>query len=140
MSTPKDSVTELKERVLKIMLVDDEEVVLLVLVRILQSIGHCCVVFTSAKLALRAFCDGDGDASLLITDMQMPDQSGLEFLKAVRVKKPGLPVIVMSGSVLPKDRDDAMSAGANCFLAKPFGPEDLKSAVNAIFAAPAPVQ
>jgi len=123
-------------RVLKIMVVDDEATVGLVLARTLDALGHRCFVYPTAQLAWKAFSDGQGDIDLLITDMQMPGMSGLELLQAVRVKNSRLPVIVMSGSVHQDDRDGAMEAGANCFLPKPLSGEDLEVAISAIFATP----
>jgi len=67
---------------------------------------------------------------LIITDMHMPNMSGLEMLVEVRKIDPEARAIVVSGN-LPKDEEMALyDAGALAILSKPFKNSDLKSVVE----------
>jgi CheY-like chemotaxis protein len=71
--------------------------------------------------------------SIMILDLQMPRMDGFEVLQWVR-QQPGLrrlPVMVFTSSAEPKDVDQAHELGANGYLIKPTGAEDLFSAVQA---------
>lgn len=59
---------------------------------------------------------------LLLLDVRLPDGNGLDLVREICDRAlPGRPaIIVMSASVLPTERDEAVSAGADHFLAKPF--------------------
>ena len=64
---------------------------------------------------------------VLILDVRLPDGNGLELLGALPAQgDPARPfVLVMSASVLPADRDAALSSGSDAFMGKPFMPKDL---------------
>lgn len=72
---------------------------------------------------------------LVVTDINMPDVSGIELCRFVRGSKrhAETPVVVISTDASKVDRERAMSAGATAFVAKPFDPEEFLDAVgNAI--------
>ncbi|MFH1227856.1 MAG: response regulator [Planctomycetota bacterium] len=66
---------------------------------------------------------------LLLTDMQMPEISGLELVRQVKILYPALPIIVMSGSADGQDRDEIFKLGAD-FITKPLDFADLLKQVN----------
>jgi DNA-binding response OmpR family regulator len=84
----------------------------------------------------------DGDTSLelarrerpdvVILDMMMPRRSGLEVLSALREEKElaDIPVIVLTAQ--PATREQALSAGANVVMVKPFEPEQIAAAVEGV--------
>ena len=66
------------------------------------------------------------DIDLLITDMQMPEVTGLELARAARAEDPALPILLISGS-------EAEQSAVNCgcsFLMKPFSFRDLAARVR----------
>lgn len=65
------------------------------------------------------------DADVVVTDVRLPDGSGLELLEKAREKSPSLQVIVMTGYGSIKDAVDAMRRGAATYLTKPFEMEEL---------------
>src|SRR5580692_3983858 len=108
---------------LSVWIVDDDASFRWVLERALSQYGATTRCFESAELALEAFQSGRPD--VLITDIRMPGQSGLELLKKVRVIDPTLPVIVMTAH---SDLDSAVNAyesGAFEYLPKPFDIDEL---------------
>jgi CheY-like chemotaxis protein len=63
---------------------------------------------------------------LVLLDVRLPDGNGLDLARTLRDGGPPRPVvIVMSASVLPSERDTAIMAGADYFLAKPYVPATL---------------
>lgn len=69
---------------------------------------------------------------LVLVDLKMPLMDGFEFLAWVRARPEleGLPVIVVSSSDLPTDRDKAFKLGASDYFVKPNDPEDLVKVVE----------
>jgi two-component system nitrogen regulation response regulator GlnG len=102
----------------QVWLVDDDASIRWVLERALRNAGMQPRSFDVAETALEALQQGTPD--VLVTDIRMPGQSGLELAQEVRKARPGLPVIVMTAHA---DLDNAVSAfasGAFEYLPKPF--------------------
>jgi two-component system, OmpR family, KDP operon response regulator KdpE len=57
---------------------------------------------------------------LILLDVRLPDGDGLDLLRLVRSSNPDLGVVVMSASVLPEEREEALRAGCNAFVPKPY--------------------
>jgi two-component system, chemotaxis family, chemotaxis protein CheY len=77
-----------------------------------------------------------GGYQLVITDINMPDIHGLEFIRMMR-HSPAygqLPVLVVSTQAESRDVARALSLGANAFLKKPFTAEELLAQVRALLA------
>ncbi len=70
---------------------------------------------------------GAAAPSLVLLDWRLPGKSGLDVLKEIRADTSlrRLPVLVLTSSASEKDVCDAYGAGANCFLTKPTGLDDL---------------
>src|SRR5919206_1183727 len=103
---------------LRVWLVDDDASIRWVLERALRNGGMAPRAFEAAEPALDALRRESPD--VLITDIRMPGQSGLELLKKIRDARPALPVIVMTAH---SDLGSAVSAyegGAFEYLPKPF--------------------
>ncbi|MEY3465452.1 MAG: nitrogen regulation protein NR(I) [Steroidobacteraceae bacterium] len=103
---------------LQVWIVDDDASIRWVLERALQGGGLVPRSFESAETALEALRGETPD--VLLTDIRMPGQSGLELLRKIRATRPRLPVIVMTAQ---SDLGNAVSAyegGAFEYLPKPF--------------------
>jgi two-component system nitrogen regulation response regulator GlnG len=103
---------------LRVWLVDDDASIRWVLERALRNGGMTPRAFEAAEPALDALRRESPD--VLITDIRMPGQSGLDLLKKIRDARPALPVIVMTAH---SDLGSAVSAyegGAFEYLPKPF--------------------
>lgn len=72
------------------------------------------------------------DISLVITDMRMPKMSGLDLLQKIKAKKPGLPVVVISGYALDDEGSNLLSNLADGFLNKPFKMSDIESLLKQV--------
>ncbi len=118
----------MKERVL---IVDDESSMLAVLSRYVSALNHECVTTTFPQQALNEL--RPGAFSLLITDMKMPEMSGMEVLRQARVIDPDLAVIVVTGLTDVSNAIQAMRDGADDYLLKPFTFADIALAVSKAF-------
>ncbi len=108
----------MNSQALRIWLVDDDASIRWVLERALRNGGMAPRAFEAAEPALDALRRESPD--VLITDIRMPGQSGLDLLKKIRDARPALPVIVMTAH---SDLGSAVSAyegGAFEYLPKPF--------------------
>jgi CheY-like chemotaxis protein len=71
---------------------------------------------------------------LIVTDVQMPAMSGLELLHDLKREFPDVPVVMMSGD--PISRQRGVLAGADSILAKPFRQESLANLVRSLLRSP----
>jgi CheY-like chemotaxis protein len=77
----------------------------------------------SIRAARSAVADHPPDVVLL--DVRLPDGNGLDFLRELRSLDPSPPVVVMSASVLATERAEAIRAGCDAFVGKPYTPAEL---------------
>lgn len=116
-----------------ILVVDDDVQVLDVMSEMLRLDGHEVVVAENGRLAVERLRTGGFD--LVITDLIMPEKEGLETIADIRKLAGDVPIIAISGGgrVGPSDYlDTARFIGANATLAKPFGRQELITAVNGL--------
>jgi len=107
--------------------VDDDQSIRWVLEKALGREGFDVRAFSSARECLKAL--GNEEPDVLVSDIRMPGESGIELLQSVKSGHPGMPVIIMTAF---SDLDSAVSAfqgGAFEYLPKPF---DLPKAVELI--------
>jgi two-component system, NtrC family, response regulator HydG len=111
-----------------ILVIDDEKLVAEAIAGILRRGGHSPVVATSAREGLQRLAREAFD--LVVTDLQMPDITGLEIIPALKERRPQVPVIVLSGIYGgPHVQDEAVRLGACRFMEKPMSRVTLLSAV-----------
>ena len=99
-----------------VMVVDDDEALLELTTRALLELGYEPVGFGSAGTALESFLARPDDFVALLTDLRMPGMAGDVLIRAVRIVRPSLPVILISGDV----RDSSSNDLADEVLAKPL--------------------
>jgi CheY-like chemotaxis protein len=115
----------------KILVIDDDTLVRAVLTSILEQVGHTVLTAEDGLRGMAMFREERPD--LVITDLVMPEQQGIQTLAKIRGDDPNAKVIVMSGSGRIGDTDflaEAQALDANDIVAKPFDPEDLLRSVS----------
>jgi DNA-binding NtrC family response regulator len=105
-------------RSLSVMLVDDDPASLTLLRGIVELMGFRATALESPGEALRRM--GEASVDLLITDLRMPEMSGIELLQAARAARPELCVLVITGFAGEETTAEAFQAGAWDFLLKPI--------------------
>ena len=112
----------------KILLVDDEPQITRVLKRSLAAHRYDVKIANDAESALEMFPDFLPD--LLITDLSMPEMDGLELCRRIR-QFSEIPIIVLSVKSEEKTKVAALDVGADDYVTKPFGMDELLARVRA---------
>lgn len=118
----------------RVLIVDDEAIVLYTTARIFEHLGFMTSCFTSPVAAIEAFRAGAEMFDLVVTDQTMPEMDGLTVSRLVAEDRPGLPVILISGYRTCTAREMA-DAKVRQFLSKPFGAEDMENVLREVLPA-----
>jgi PAS domain S-box-containing protein len=105
--------------------VDDDEVVLTMVERLLDRAGFEVTAFSRPEALLEAVKQGAASFDLLVTDYSMPGMSGLDLAREIGAHCPGMPVVVSSGFVSEELREAARAAGVRHLLHKENTYEEL---------------
>jgi len=112
----------------RILVVDDEPQITRVLRTSLSSQGYDIRVANDGETALEIMKDWSPE--LIITDLSMPNMDGLELCRQLRPKSQA-PIIVLSVRGQERTKVEALDAGADDYITKPFGIEELLARVRA---------
>jgi CheY-like chemotaxis protein len=118
----------------RILLLEDNKDFTDLITRCLSSAGHELIALPDGRKAMDAL--QQHAPALVITDLVMPHQEGIETIIQMRRQHPNLPILAMSGGSAhsPQYLQLAERLGANRTLEKPFGPTELQSAVGELLA------
>ncbi|OFJ41721.1 histidine kinase [Pseudomonas koreensis] len=121
----------------QLLLVDDEEDALLELAELLEGEGFTCHTATSVKLALHLLTRYP-DIALVITDLRMPEESGMSLIRRLRehTSRAHLPVIVMSGHADMEDVSDMLRLQVLDLFRKPIYHVRLLETLDNLFPKP----
>jgi len=115
---------------MKVLVVDDDRIVIKSCIRILESEGFSVSTVPGADEALEILRADSFD--LLLLDVKMPKRDGLSLMKEIRGIWQDVPIIVMSGYPTPETIADVLKAGATQFIPKPFLPDELIQAIRQV--------
>lgn len=113
---------------MKILIVDDEKYLRDLLAEVLTSHSHECETAQDGEDALKKLADCHFD--VVITDAMMPRMDGFTLLKNIKKMRPETAVVVVTGYSLAYSARDALSIGAEDYLAKPFHTEEILAVVD----------
>jgi two-component system nitrogen regulation response regulator GlnG len=119
-----------------VLIADDDRSIRTVLTQALGRSGYQVRSTGNAATLWRWVEDGEGD--LVITDVVMPDENGLDLIPRIKRIRPDLRVVVMSAQSTLMTAVTAAQRGAFEYLPKPFDLQELLAVVNRALAAPAP--
>ncbi len=109
----------------RIIVVDDDDLMLNNLQRILSFYDFSVIPFHSAKEALFKILVDKDSYDAILTDLNMPEMNGIEFIQAVKKEDPDAVPIFLTGYSTSENAIGALRAGAFDFLEKPFSNEHL---------------
>lgn len=112
----------------KVLVVDDEPQITRVLRHSLTAHRYDVRTAADGVSGLDTFHDWHPD--LIITDLQMPDMNGIEFCREIR-KMSSVPIIILSVKGEERTKVEALDAGADDYVTKPFGIDELLARVRA---------
>jgi PAS domain S-box-containing protein len=122
----------------RILVIDDEEVLALLVQRTLEELGYAATFVTLPEDALDMVRADPLRFDLVITDQTMPAMTGLVLANWLRDIRPSLPVIVMTGYTAPLLQERIEAAGVRDLLIKPVTIRSLGSAVHAVLSGAPP--
>jgi DNA-binding response OmpR family regulator len=115
---------------MRIMVVEDEERLARLILRVLGEEGYAVETEVNGRQALmRALAD---EYDLLIVDWMLPELSGVQLVKRLRAAEVGTPVIMLTARDQIEDRVEGLDAGADDYLPKPFAFPELLARVRAL--------
>ena len=119
---------------LNILVAEDNQVNQQVIEGILRNAGHNVRIANSGDKALDILSDELDKIDMLILDMNMPDVTGVEVVKALRFMDTSdqLPVIMLTADATPEAKEASLNAGANRFLTKPIDARGLLECIASL--------
>jgi len=118
----------------RVLYVDDDETMVLMVERLLQRAGYRPSTFQSAQDAIAAVREHPGDFDFVVTDFNMPECSGLDLAQELSRIRPELPVVISSGYITDELRALARDAGVRGLLEKQNTFEELCGLVARVLA------
>jgi two-component system chemotaxis response regulator CheY len=117
---------------MKILVVDDSSTMRRIICNTLSAIGQTDVVQAGDGVEGLAALEKNPDVTLVLSDWNMPNMNGLDFLAKVRETKDKatLPVVMVTTEAEKSNVVTAIKAGANNYIVKPFTPEILQEKVG----------
>jgi len=106
-----------------ILVIDDQDLMRESLQESLERFGYSVRAFSNGKDAVKSFLEGGIDA--VITDLKMPEMSGLDVLNRCKQIAPDVPVIVITAFGTVETAVNAMKQGAFDYIKKPFEPDEI---------------
>ncbi len=117
----------------RILVAEDNATNRLVVIRMLERLGHSVEAVENGAEAVAAATDGRFD--LVLMDVMMPEMDGIAATRAIR-QLPGLPgllpIIGLTANMLPADRERCLEAGMDHFETKPITVSRLRAAINGV--------
>ncbi len=110
------------DNITRILVVDDEPAITRTLRINLRARGYDVQIAADGATAMRLFAEDPAD--LVVLDLGLPDRDGIEVLTWLR-ERSGVPVLVLSARHESDDKVEALDLGADDFVTKPFGMDEL---------------
>jgi two-component system KDP operon response regulator KdpE len=111
----------------RILLVDDELAIQRAVGPLLRARGYELEMAGTAAEALKQFTERPPD--LIVLDLGLPDMEGTEVCRRIRAQSP-VPIVVLSARGAEADKVNALDLGADDYVTKPFGPEELLARIR----------
>jgi two-component system KDP operon response regulator KdpE len=119
---------EIASETSRVLVVDDEPQITRVLKTVLSSQGYQVRTAAEGESALASFAEWHPE--LVITDLYMPRMDGVELCRRIRAVSP-VPIIVLSVKGEERTKVEALDSGADDYVTKPFGTDELLARVRA---------
>jgi two-component system copper resistance phosphate regulon response regulator CusR len=115
---------------MRILIAEDDEALAKFVRQGLEGEHYSVDVFSDGELARAAATESDYD--VVILDLNLPKLDGVSVLRHLRLKKPSLPVLVLTQRTKVEDRVQCLDTGADDYLAKPFSFTELSARIRAL--------
>lgn len=116
----------------KILVVEDESNIGDVIELNLEMAGHTVTRFMSAEEARNAFDSGNADFDIALLDIMLPGMNGISLCEYIRKSDESMGIIMLSAKSQEHDKVMSLSVGADDYITKPFGVQELLARVSAL--------
>ena len=116
----------------RILLVEDEDSIGEVVQLNLSLSGHNVVRVSSAEAAQDIWEGGDKDFDIMLLDIMLPGMSGIDLCEYIRESSDNIGIIMLSAKSQEQDKVIALSTGADDYITKPFGVNELQARISAL--------
>ncbi len=118
-----------------ILIIDDSSPTRNLVSKILNSAGYLVIGAIDGNDGLMKLNDFANNFQLIITDLNMPNTDGVDFIKMARhnIRHKTTPILVMTTDFRQDKKDKCLQAGATDFIMKPFGPAELIKKVRSFY-------
>jgi two-component system chemotaxis response regulator CheY len=120
---------------MRFLVVDDSSTMRRIIVNTLNKLGHQeCLEAGNGREGIERL--GQGAVDMIITDWNMPEMSGIDFIRAVRTMDghAATPVLMVTTNAAKDDIVEALRAGVTNYVVKPFTPDVIKEKIDAVLA------
>jgi two-component system, OmpR family, copper resistance phosphate regulon response regulator CusR len=115
---------------MRILIAEDDEALARFVRQGLEAEHYAVDVFADGEQARAAAAENDYD--VVILDLNLPKLDGVSILRHLRLKKPSLPVLVLTQRTRVEDRVQCLDLGADDYLGKPFSFSELSARIRAL--------
>jgi two-component system OmpR family response regulator len=115
---------------MRVLVVEDEERLGLLISRVLREEGYSAEVVTDGRSGLKSALSEEYD--LVIVDWMLPELSGVQLIRRLRAAEVPAPVLMLTARDQIEDRVEGLDAGADDYLPKPFAFQELLARVRAL--------
>jgi PAS domain S-box-containing protein len=116
----------------RILVVDDEPEVLLMMTRILKGLGYIVATAENGTTAWEIFSREPQNFDLILTDQTMPGMTGIQLAKRMLRKRKGLPIILITGYSEAVSADKAKEIGIKAFVMKPIARGEVAKTIRKV--------
>jgi CheY-like chemotaxis protein len=120
-----------------ILMVEDDSVVLQANEAILKHLGYQVLTAINGRQALEVYDNHADEIALVVTDMTMPEMSGLALIQTLHQRNPAIKVVILTGYPLGEETAELVSLGVIDWLQKPVNYKQLAQAVSRALHTPA---
>lgn len=120
----------MKQQKIKVLLVEDEQTLAMIIKDTLEESDFCIELATDGEEGLKMFFDIRPD--ILIADVMMPKMDGFEMVRRIRQTDKSTPVLFLTARSAINDVVEGFELGANDYLKKPFGMQELIVRIKAL--------
>ena len=118
---------------MRFLVVDDSSTMRRIIINTLQKLGYQDITeAANGREGLERLSSGPVD--MIITDWNMPEMTGIDFIRAVRTnaQHAALPVLMVTTNAAKDDIVEALRAGVSNYVVKPFTPDTIKEKIEAV--------
>ncbi len=116
----------------RILFVDDEDIQVRAMNKLLEHLGYRVVGLSDPKAALELFGRQPGSFDLAIMDQTMPGMAGIDLAREMLKIRPGLPIILCTGYSESADEQQALASGVRAFMLKPFSVREIAQTIRRV--------